>query len=465
MGNDEYFSMLLKYIDKAYEIANAARSKGYDPETSVEIRPAPDLATKVEGILDIDGLAALIKSKDAKSRQELAFMMVEEICTNKRFESEIQKRMTLAVRVGLSVLTEGILVAPTEGFQGVFMYKNPDGSDYASAVYAGPIRGAGGTSAALSVALTDYARKLMGVGVYKPQKSEVERYVEEIGIYHHRKHLQYLPSEADIRTIVENCPVCVDGLATEDAEIGIHRNIKRTTISGKEEAITNRVRGGVALVLCEGVAQKAKNVLKYTKMVGLDWMWLNNIIRAEKTDKPNQQDHSQDNNAVFLRELVAGRPIFAYPNHPGSFRLRYGRSRLTGIAAKGFSPSTMILLDEFIATGTQLKVEKPGKGCIAMPVDSIEGPFVKLDDGRAFRINDPAIAMEYKDHISKIISVGDILITYGDFKKTNTALLPTSYVEEYWYAQLKAAGYAGEMPKALSFRDAFQYSKDYGIPM
>ncbi|EQD33272.1 protein containing DNA polymerase II large subunit DP2, partial [mine drainage metagenome] len=153
-----------------------------------------------------------------------------------------------------------------------------------------------------------------------------------VGIYHHRKHLQYLPSDDDIRTIIENCPVCVDGLATEDAEIGIHRNIKRTTISGKEEMITNRIRGGVPLVLCEGIAQKAKNVLKYTKMVGLDWMWLNNIIRAEKADKSSQQDHSQDNNAVFLRELVAGRPVFAYPNHPGSFRLRYGRSRLTGIA-------------------------------------------------------------------------------------------------------------------------------------
>ncbi|EQD42889.1 DNA polymerase II, large subunit DP2 [mine drainage metagenome] len=268
MDNDGYFSMLSDYVDKAYEVANRARSRGYDPDVSVEIRPAPDLATKVEGILDIDGLASIIKSKEAKSRQELAFMMVEEVCTNKRFESEIQKRMTLAVRVGLSVLTEGILVAPTEGFQGVFLYKNPDGSDYVNAVYAGPIRGAGGTSAALSVALTDYARKLLGVGVYKPQKSEVERYVEEVGIYHHRKHLQYLPSDDDIRTIIENCPVCVDGLATEDAEIGIHRNIKRTTISGKEEMITNRIRGGVPLVLCEGIAQKAKNVLKYTKMVG-----------------------------------------------------------------------------------------------------------------------------------------------------------------------------------------------------
>ena len=42
----------------------------------------------------------------------------------------------------------------------------------------------------------------------------------------------------------------------------------------------------------------------------------------------------------------------------------------------------MVILDEFIAVGTQLRIEKPGKGCVAAPVDSIEGPFVKLNDGQ-----------------------------------------------------------------------------------
>ena len=67
----------------------------------------------------------------------------------------------------------------------------------------------------------------------------------------------------------------------------------------------------------------------------------------------------------------------------------------------------MVMLGEFIAVGTQLKVEKPGKGCVAAPVDSIEGPFVKLNDGRALRINDPkALARELKDKVAKIIAVG-----------------------------------------------------------
>jgi DNA polymerase II large subunit len=227
--------------------------------------------------------------------------------------------------------------------------------------------------------------------------------------------------------------------------------------------ITNKIRGGIGLVVCEGIAQKAKSLLKHTKAVGLDWSWLNGVIKA---DKPSSgQGEGQDKaSTAFLQDLVAGRPILAYPGMSGSFRLRYGRSRYTGIAAKGFNPATMVILGEFIAVGTQLRIEKPGKGCVAAPVDTIEGPFVKLKDGRAMRINDPETAWELKDEVAKIIAVGDILVTYGDFKKSNTPLLPSSYVEEYWADQAMAAG-CGETPKRPTFSEALAISRQYGIPM
>ncbi|MCL5101837.1 MAG: DNA polymerase II large subunit [Candidatus Marsarchaeota archaeon] len=465
MDIHQYFAELQKNFDKAFSVATAAKEKGLDPETFVEITPAPDLATRVEGIIGIKGLAELIKkNSEGKSRQELAFTMVKEICTNERFADEVSKRLYTAVKVGLAVLTEGILVAPTEGLQGVELHKNPDGSDYAAIVYAGPIRGAGGTSAALSVALADYGRKELGIGAYKATKPEIERYLEEIQIYNSRvARLQYLPPEQDIRVILENCPVCLDGLASEQLEISIHRNVTRLDADGKPQLISNRIRSGICLVSCEGIAQKAKSVLKYTKGAGLDWSWLNQIIKVEKSSQQGQQKDTKKD-AVFLQELVAGRPIFAYPEHPGAFRLRYGRSRFTGIASKGFNPATMYLLDEFIATGTQLKVEKPGKGCVAVPVDSIEGPFVKLDTGEALRINDVETAKRLEPHIKKILSVGDILITYGDFKKTNTPLSPTSYVEEYWHLQLEKAGLA-EKPEPKSFMEALELSRKYAVPM
>jgi DNA polymerase II large subunit len=472
MDSKEYFDILTKNYEKAFAVASAARSRGYDPEVFVEIKAAPDLASRVEGIIGLDGLADMIRSKmkeKSLSRQELAFEIVKAICTDNRYNEkyayDVKGRLTLAVRSGLAILTEGVLVAPTEGLQGVNLYRNADGSDYIAVIYAGPIRGAGGTSAALSVALADYARKLLMIGQYRATGSEVERTIEEMLLYHARcARLQYLPSEGDMRKILENCPVCIDGLPTEDIEVSVHRNIKRLDSNGKEEQITNRVRGGIGLVVCEGIAQKAKSVLKYTKMAGLDWSWLNEVIKADKgtVQKSGKEDKKI---AVFLQELVAGRPVLAYPGYHGSFRLRYGRSRLTGIAAKGFSPATMWLLGEFIAVGTQLKVEKPGKGCVAMPVDSIEGPFVKLSNGEALRVNSVEEAKAVAHSITKILSVGDILVTYGDFKKTNTPLQPTSYVEEYWEEQLRAAGFKGEMPKKPDFREAYGLSKAYNVPM
>ncbi len=459
-----YFSTLSSEFEKAYAVAKKARAKGLDPKETVEIYPAPDLASRVEGLINISGLAEMIRGlSKGQSRGKLAFNVVEEICKNPKYDSyEMMRRIELAVRVGSAILTEGILVAPTEGITGVRRYRNPDGTDYMAVMYAGPIRGAGGTAAALSVALTDYARRIFGIGQYKPTQDEIERYVEEAELYHTRAaRLQYKPSDDDLRVIVGNCPVCVDGVPTETIEVGVHANLKRIGYDGKEVMLSNKVRGGIALVLCEGIAQKAKKLLKEVKPFGLEWEWLNNVIKVDVKKKEGEASRS-----VFLEELVAGRPILAYPNFVGGFRLRYGRSRLTGIASKGFNPATMIITMGFIATGTQLKMESPGKGCIAVPVDTIEGPFVKLRSGETMRINDAETAMRYKDDVVKVISIGDILITLGDFRKANSQLKPTSYVEEYWEQQLKAAGFDGQIEHgSIGFDAAYELCMKYGVPM
>ena len=226
---NDYLEVLQKSFGGAFTVAQQARSKGYDPENFVEITPAPDLASRVEGIIGVEGLAQIIRAKTGTlSREALAFEVAKEICTNEKFSSlKVQDRLTLAVRSGLAVLTEGIVVAPTEGIQGVELHKTVEGAYYASVVYSGPIRSAGGTSVALSVALADVARRLLDIGDYKAPLTEVDRYVEEIPIYHSRIHLQYLPSDSDLRALVENCPVCIDGLPSEDLEVSIHRNVPR----------------------------------------------------------------------------------------------------------------------------------------------------------------------------------------------------------------------------------------------
>ena len=466
MDIDSYFRLLEDEFQKAYVVASGAKSKGFDPEDHVEIRAAPDLAGKVEGLMNVKGLAEIItNNQKGRTRAELAFCLVKEVCTNPLFDDyEVMRRIELAVRTGLAIMTEGILVAPTEGVQGIGHFRNQDNSDYISIFYAGPIRSAGGTAVALSVALADYARKFFNIGAYRATQDEIERYLEEVELYHERVvNLQYKPTPDELKTVVSNLAVCVDGLPTEQIEVNVHANLSRRQFDGKEVAITNRVRGGVPLVL-SSIVQKAKSVFKEVKKSDLDWNWMNGIITVAKKASSEPE---KDKVATFLEELVAGRPIFAYPKHVGGFRLRYGRSRTTGIAAKGFSPATAILTMEYIGIGTQLKVEFPGKGCVAAPVDTIEGPFVKLKSGEALRVNDAETARLLKDEVAEIISLGDILITYGDFRKTNTPLQPSSYVEEFWNAQLNAA--AKEEVRvdhaSLSFRDAFGLSQKYGVPI
>ena len=70
----------------------------------------------------------------------------------------------------------------------------------------------------------------------------------------------------------------------------------------------------------------------------------------------------------YVGEVIAGRPVFSHPSRKGGFRLRYGRARTAGLASTAINPAAMYLLDNFIAVGTQIKTERPGKGTIGTPV-------------------------------------------------------------------------------------------------
>ena len=459
----EYWNSLTTGLEKAMGVAKQARSKNFDPENFIEIIPAEDVAGRVEGIVGPEGIAEKIRKMEKEfSREILAFAVVKEIINNKEKYglSGDEEIVDQAVRTGVGILTEGVLVAPTEGISKLKIRENPDGSRYVSIYFAGPIRSAGATVAALSVALADYARQQLNIADYRPTDTEVERYVEEIHLYDVYKRLQYKPTEDEIRLIVRNCPVCIDGDPTEEAEVSVHKNLERVE--------TDRIRGGIALVIGEGIAQKAAKVLKYTKKVGINWSWLEGLIKVAKKDgkvteiKPNKK---------FLGDLVAGRPIFAYPSMPGAFRLRYGRTRMTGIASKAFHPAAMTVSDDFIAIGTQLKVERPGKGCIATPCDSIDGPVVKLKSGEVLQLETREQAEKLREELEEVLFFGDLLVTFGDFHKSNHPLVPSGYCEEYWLKQLaKAAEEKGKaIPKVnareISADDAFKIAKDYGVPL
>ncbi|MHB1440386.1 MAG: DNA polymerase II large subunit [Cuniculiplasma sp.] len=452
INEEEYHTLIREKVRECYVIAEAARSKGMDVTDRIEIPLANDMADRIGELLNLRDISQEIRDLSlTMSREEVALEMARRI--SEKYSSQgKEKAVDMAVRVGLAILTEGILVAPLEGISKVTVGRNFDGSDYVSVVYAGPIRGAGGTAQALSVLIADIVRRQLNIGKFIITDEEIERYIEEIQSYNRVKHLQYLPDDEEIKNVLKNCPVCIDGEGSEDEEISGHRDMERFR--------TNKIRGGMCLVLCEGLLQKTKKVLKHTTKLKIrDWDFL------ENTGK-NDEDAVVDRKAVkFLSDLVAGRPVFGYPNRPGGLRLRYGRSRLSGLAAASINPATMIVVDDFIATGSQLKVELPGKAAAITPCDEIEGTMVLLDDGRHIRVNDEKLAREVKGHIKEITDLGEILISYGDFLENNHVLEQSPFVVEWW----RKIAMDREVPKDLmtvkTVEEAISVSRKYGVPL
>ncbi len=359
------------------------------------------------------------------SREEVALRIGDDFVARKFGETTSEEILDHAIRVAMALLTEGVVAAPTEGIAKIGLGKNDDGTQYLMIYYAGPIRSAGGTAQALSVLVGDYVRQKLGISRYIPRQEEVERYIEEIRHYNSIMNLQYLPSEAEIRLIIENCPVCIDGEATEQEEVSGHRNLGRVE--------TNGVRGGMALVIGEGIAGKARKLKSRVEKMKMEgWEWLDTLIAGAAKGGEGEKTVGIKPLDKYLRDLIGGRPVFSYPMRKGGFRLRYGRSRNTGFAAAGMHPATLYVLGEFLATGTQMKTERPGKACGVVPVDSIEGPTVRLQNGDVLRIDDEATAQRLAAGIEKILDVGEILISYGEFLENNHPLVPAGYCGEWW---------------------------------
>lgn len=430
---DAYHKSLQENLYKAISVAEQARALGIDPKTRVEIPIANDLADRVEALLGIKGVAARIRElEQTMSREEASLRIGDDFVAKLFGETTREEILDHAIRTAMALLTEGVVAAPTEGIGKISLGRNDDGTDYLKIYYAGPIRSAGGTAQALSVLVGDYVRQVLGIGRFIPRPEEIERYIEEIRQYNSIMSLQYLPSEKEIRMIVSNCPVCIDGEATEQEEVSGYRNLERVE--------TNVVRGGMALVLAEGLALKAPKVQKNVRKMKMQgWEWLDELISGTVKTGDDEDDVGVKPKDKYLRDLIGGRPVFSYPMRKGGFRLRYGRSRNTGFAAAGLHPATLHLLGDFLAVGTQMKVERPGKAAGIVPVDTIEGPTVRLVNGDVMRVDDLAIAHQVSGSVERILDVGEMLVSYGEFLENNHLLVPSGYCEEWWLQENNGA--------------------------
>ncbi|MBY8984033.1 MAG: DNA polymerase II large subunit [Candidatus Lokiarchaeota archaeon] len=479
---DNYLTTIQSQVDQCYSIAEDARSKGLDPEIYVECPQAKDLAGRVEKLVGPEGIADVIRNlkENGLNDDEIVFKVVTDILDNKIGNIEnFEERVERAVRAGLAIKTMGVVSAPLEGISKVLIRKDHTGKKYISLYFAGPIRAAGGTTAALCVLIADYVRKKSNIPKYEATEAEIGRYVEEVKLYDRNVHLQYPSSNREIRYAVKNLPIEINGDATEDEEVSAFRDLPRIE--------TNHIRGGACLVLNDGILLKAPKLLKIAKSMNLEgWDWLadlKKIAQKEESERSDSQINKGEEkqlipNFKYVADIIAGRAVFSHPSEIGGHRVRYGRSRNTGLAAGGMHPAAMGILDDFVAIGTQLRIERPGKSTSICPVSSIEPPIVKLKNGDVIRVSTYKKAKKVFPDLEEILFLGDILFGFGEFAENNHKLIPSGYVEEWWVLELKKTlsdqlnnnsrlKELIENPFDLkpTAEEAIKISKEFGIPL
>jgi DNA polymerase II large subunit len=534
MDYEAYIARLEAECAEAYAIVEQAKAKGLDPRLSVEIPLASDLADRTQKLLDFlhpRNTAAQIRelTQENDGNREMVAIQIARIvaaesliygenqkcpackgsgknaqvswkevpCENCEgtgkvigFDSEVvskadwrdtlQQYKTEALRgsmaigtsrmatcmyhgicAGLAVLTEGILVAPLDGVVSCRIITNADGSESLAVNYAGPIRSAGGTGQALSVLIADVLRRDFGLSPPQVTFNEVERYKEEVSKY--SRGLQYRPSNPQLEVIAGNCPVYVDGEGV-GGEVTGQRDLERVP--------TNKVREGMLLVMCEGLVLKAPKILKYVEALEMDgWDWLKDFVKTggkSKTIEPSEK---------YMADVLAGRPIFGLPMKVGGLRLRYGRSRLAGLATTAMHPVSMMAIGGFVICGTQMKYERPGKATVATPCDTIQGPYLQFKDGSGKRINSESemklraglletdewsvLPTEPDWPIEKVWDIGELLVPVGEFLENNHPLPPSPYVPEWHEQVVQEAG----LKPAESFEEAWRMSETYKVPL
>jgi DNA polymerase II large subunit len=466
---EKYFSDLGKEIERNYSLAKEVRSKGLDPANEVEVPLALTMAAKVVRLIatvypnldreDVINRILELEKQYGALDSSVSFKIAEEIAKEKycKFENQLEA-IDAGVRVGFAYTTLGVVSSPIEGFTGIKTGRTREGKTYLKAYFSGPIRSAGTTAGCVVLILIDYLRQVFGYSKYDPIEDENKRLVTELYDYHEKvANLQYLPTEDEAFFIARNLPIQVCGEPTEKKEVSNYKDLARVE--------TNLIRGGLCLILGEGIAQKAAKgmrILRGLQKNGFeikDWEWLEDYIKLH--DKRGKGE--TDSSPVYIKDLVAGRPVFG---HPGKgFRFRYGRSRDCGFSAVNIHPATMSITGGFIATGTQLKVEKPTKGCVATPCSSIDGPIVLFEDGSVKKLSDYEEAKEVYNKVKEIIYLGDILFPLGDVQNRNAVLIKSGYVEEWWRLELEKNNGSIEDCFNVKIDEAIELSKKYNIPL
>jgi DNA polymerase II large subunit len=422
-----------------------------------EIKFADTLQDKVEFLLKLKGISSRLKElKHKLSREEMVLQICQDFLDRKFGDLSKIELVQLCVRCAVCIITDGVVSAPIQGIPKIAEQSNTDGSTYVEIYYAGPIRGAGGTASALSLLVCQYMSRKLGYSKYQATPQELERYCGEILKYIKLHPVIRSPSIPQIKKIVLNCFICITGLATEIQEVDSYKYLPRVK--------TPKLRGGMSLIIVEGVFMRAKKILKYTKLFNLDWDWLSQMLsQQQENSKPKSSIKDLNpNQPKFLQTVSIGKPVLSRSKSKNGFRIRLSRSRNTGIGSRNLNPYTIKLL-KFVNVGTQFIIQSPGKALGVAPNSSLQPCKVKIKQGSFLSVNSDQVYTKVKDQITQIVDLGEIGISLGDYIESSCKVPKHDFCFEIWKHFLKDKGLQHTYnPK--EYHKTIEFSKINNLP-
>lgn len=444
---EEINKILIKKVEEEYKLAKEAKYNSEDPDEIIPSYFCSSIIERVSLLLNYQGLPELLKKHWSKNLkiEDLCFEICQDllkdpslISVNPENKKELAEK---AIRISTAILTEGTVSAPIEGITGLeirkrkdYEIKGPIIGEYFELRFSGPIRGSGATAQVLSVMVAEFLRKKMNFGVYDALEEEISRTVIEVQKYNKLHPLQKEIIAKNVEIAVKNCPICISGEATELQEVDSFKYLERIP--------SPRIRGGMVLVLQEGIIGRANKVAAYNEKLKMDWNWIYDIINNQKMmeKKENKdlefEEIEEEEIPGYKKKMILGRPLLSEAKR-GGFRVRIGRTRTSGNCAIGMNPLTIKLL-KFINIGSQLRIEFPGKSAIISICDELEPAMVYYIDKEGLshqkRVSEKILKEE---NILKITDLGEVLIAAGEFLEQNKDLPKIGYNLDVWKTRLK----------------------------
>jgi len=318
-----------------------------------------------------------------------------------------ESKLNKILKVLVGVFTEGIVTTPIDGLCEATI--DPKGN-FPCLHFAGPIRAAGGTVMGVIIIACMYLAKKFGLADYVPTAQEIQRCTSECVDYSKIHLTQIRPSVMQLDHVVRNCPVMIDGPETQIQEVSIHKVLPRINKS--------RIRGGVCLVVIQGLVIRAKKVINNCKPFDIAIPWMQQLVRIGATVRVKGSRTTDKENKYTLS---IGRPILSINSAYQGFKLRLGTTSTTSICGSNLHPKAIELLG-FLNIGSQVVLDSPGKGSvISGSCTDLNAPIVRYADG----------VREYeegtRDSVLQVLDSGEIIVSLGDFLEFNTIVPKRDY--------------------------------------